>query len=49
MTNINSIFKRDIIFQTKDHLVKAMLFPVIMYGCESLTEKKAEHQKVDAF
>ena len=44
MTNLDSIFKsRDINFTTKDHLVKAMVFPVVMYGCESWTIKKAEH------
>ena len=50
MTNLNSIFKsRDITLPTKVHLVKAMLFPVVMYGCESWTVKKAEHRRVDAF
>ena len=44
MTNLDSIFKsRDIIFPTKVHLVKAIVFPVVMYGCESWTVKKAEH------
>ena len=44
MTNLNSIFKsRDITLPTKFHLVKAMVFPVVMYGCESWTEKKTEH------
>ena len=44
MTNLDSIFKsRDITFPTKVHLVKAMVFPVVMYGCESWTVKKAEH------
>ena len=44
MTNLDSIFKsRDIILLTKVHLVKAMVFPVVMYGCESWTVKKAEH------
>ena len=44
MTNLDSIFKsRDITLQTKVHLVKAMVFPVVMYGCESWTVKKAEH------
>ena len=44
MTNLDSIFKsRDITFSTKVHLVKAMVFPVVMYGCESWTVKKAEH------
>ena len=46
MTDLDSIFKsRDIILPTKVHLVKAMVFPVVMYGCESWTVKKAEHQK----
>ena len=50
MTNLDSIFKsRDITLQTKVHLVKAMVFPVVMYGCESWTMKKAEHQKIDSF
>ena len=50
MTNINSILKsRDITLPTKVHLVKAMVFPVVMYGCESWTIKKIEHQRVDAF
>ena len=50
MTNLESIFKsRDITFSTKVHLVKAMVFPVIMYGCESWTVKKAERQRIDAF
>ena len=50
MTNLDSILKnRDIILPTKVHLVKAMVFPVVMYGCESWTVKKAEHQKIDAF
>ena len=50
MTNLDSIFKsREITFQTKFHLVKAMVFPVVMYGCESLTVKKAEHRRIDAF
>ena len=50
MTNLDSIFKsRDITLPTKVHLVKAMVFPVVMYGCESWTIKKAEHQKIDAF
>ena len=50
MTNLDSIFKsRDINLPTKVHLVKAMVFPVVMYGCESLTIKKAEHQRIDAF
>ena len=50
MTNLDSILKsRDIILPTKFHLVKAMVFPVVMYGCESWTIKKAEHQRIDAF
>ena len=50
MTNLNSILKnRDITLPTKVHLVKAMVFPVVMYGCESWTVKKAEHQKIGAF
>ena len=50
MTNLDSIFKsRDIILPTKVHLVKAMVFPVVMYGCESWTVKKAECQRTDAF
>ena len=50
MTNLDSIFKsRDITFSTKIHLVKAMVFPVVMYGCESWTVKKAEGQRIDAF
>ena len=50
MTNIDSILKsRDITLPTKVHLVKAMVFPVVMYGCESWTVKKAEGQKIDAF
>ena len=50
MINLDSIFKsRDITFPTKVSLVKAMVFPVVMYGCESWTEKKAEHQRIDAF
>ena len=50
MTNIESILKsRDIVFQIKVHLVKAMVFPVVSYGCESSTVKKAEHQRIDAF
>ena len=50
MTNLDSIFKsRDIILQTKVHLVKAMVFPVVMYGCKSWTVKKAERQRIDAF
>ena len=50
MTNLDSIFKsRDIALPTKVHLVKAMVFPVVMYGCESWTVKKAECQRIDAF
>ena len=50
MTNIDSILKsRDITLSTKVHLVKAMVFPVVMYGCESWTIKKAEHRRIDAF
>ena len=50
MTNLYSIFKsRDITLPTKVHLVKAMVFSVVMYGCESWTVKKAEHQRIDAF
>ena len=50
MTNLDSIFKsKDITLSTKVHLVKAMVFPVAMYGCESWTIKKAEHQIIDAF
>ena len=48
MTNLDSIFKsRDITLPTKVHLVKAMVFPVVMYGYESWTIKKAEHQRID--
>ena len=50
MTNLDSIFKsRDIALPTKVHLVKAMVFPVVMYGCESWTIKKAEGQRIDGF
>ena len=50
MTNLESILKsKDITLPTKVHLVKAMVFPVVMYGCESWTVKKAEHRKIDAF
>ena len=50
MTNLDSILKsRDITLSTKVHLVKAVVFPVVMYGCESWTVKKAEHQRIDAF
>ena len=49
MTNLDSILKsRDITLPTKVRLVKAMVFPVVMYGCESWTVKKAEHQRIDA-
>ena len=49
MTNLDSILKsRDITLPTKVHLVKAMVFPVVMYGCESWTKKKAERQRIDA-
>ena len=50
MTNLDSIFKsRDITLPTKVRLVRAMVFPVVMYGCESWTVKKAEHRRIDAF
>ena len=50
MTNLDSTFKsRDITLPTKVHLVKAMVFPVVVYGCESWTVKKAERQRIDAF
>ena len=49
MTNLDSILSRDITLPTKVHLVKAMVFPVVMYGCESWTVKKAEYQRIDAF
>ena len=49
MTNLYSILSRDITLPTKVHLVKAMVFPVVMYGCESWTVKKAEHRIIDAF
>ena len=50
MTNLDSIFKsRDITLPTKVHLVKAIVFPVVMFGCENWTVKKAEHQRIDAF
>ena len=50
MTNLGSILKsRGITLPTKVHLVKVMVFPVVMYGCESWTIKKAEHQRIDAF
>ena len=49
-TNLDSILKsRDITLPTKVHLVKAVVFPVVMYGCESWTVKKAEHRRIDAF
>ena len=50
MTNLDSILKtRDITLPIKVHLVKAMIFPVVIYGCESWTTKKAEHRRIDAF
>ena len=50
MTNLDSIFKsRDITLQTKVHLIKAMVFPVVMYGCERWTVKKAERRRIDVF
>ena len=49
MTNLDSIIKRDMTLPTKVHLVKAMVFPVVMYGCENWTVKKAECQRIDAF
>ena len=50
MTNLDGIFKsRDITLPTKVHLVKAMVFPVVMHGCESWTVKKAERRRIDAF
>ena len=50
MTDLDSILKsRDIVSPTKVHLVKAMVFPVVMYGCESWTVSKAEHRRIDAF
>ena len=50
MTKLDSIFKgRDITLSTKVHLVKAMVFPEVMYGCKSWTIKKAEHRRIDAF
>ena len=50
LTNLDSILKsQDITLPTKVHLVKAMVFPVVMYGCENWTVKKAEHQRIDAF
>ena len=50
MTNLDSVLKsRDIILMTKVHTVKVMVFPVVMYGCESCTIKKVEHRRIDAF
>ena len=50
MTNLDSIFKsRDITLPTNVHIVKAMVFPVVMFGCESWTIKEAEHRRIDAF
>ena len=49
MTNLDSILKRDITLPTKVHLAKAMVFPVVMYECQSWTIKKAECQRIDAF
>ena len=50
MTNLDTILKsRDITLPTKVHVVKAMVFPVVMYGCESWTVKKAKHRRIDAF
>ena len=50
MTNLDTILKsRDITLLKKVHIVRAMVFPVVMYGCESWTIKKAEHQRIDAF
>ena len=50
LTNLDSLLKsRDITLPTKVHLVKAMIFPVVMYGCECWTVKKTEHRKIDAF
>ena len=50
MANLDSVLKsRDITFPAKVHLVKAMVFPVVMYGCENWTVKKAGHQRIDAF
>ena len=48
MTNLDSILKMETLL-TKVHIIKAMVFPVVMYGCESWTIKKAEHQRIDAF
>ena len=49
MTNVDSVLKNRINLRTKVHTVKAMVFPVVMYGCESWTVKKAEYQRIDAF
>ena len=49
MTNLDSMLKRDITLLAKVHIVKAMVFAVVMHGCESWTMKKAEHQRIDAF
>ena len=50
MTNLDSVFKsRDITLQTESHLVRAIVFPVVIYGCEGWTTRKAEHQRTDAF
>ena len=50
MTNLDRVLKsRDITLLTKVHIVKAMVFPVVIYGCESWTVKKVEHQRIDAF
>ena len=50
MINLDNILKsKDITLPTKDHLVKTMVFPIVMYGCESWTIKKAEHQRIDTF
>ena len=49
MTNLDILKRRDIALPTKVRLVKAMVFPVVMYGCDSWTIKKAEHQRIDAF
>ena len=50
MTSLDSVFKsRDITFPTKVRLVKAMVYPVVMYGCESWTVKKVDHRRIDAF
>jgi len=50
MTNLDSMLKsRNITLPTKIHLVKSMVFPVVMYGCESWTTKKTDHQRIDAF